>query len=226
MKKGLTDITIVLDRSFSMNPIRESTIHGVNKFIEEQQVIAGDAILSICLFDHEYDRLIHAQHIRTVQPLNEHSYQPRGDTSLFGAIGTAIAETGRRLSAIPEPERPEHVLILIVTDGEENHSRLAEWSQAHSQTSVKKAIEHQSGVYKWIFQYIGANQDAITNAGRLGIRATQAINYASNKIGTDKLYASMSSNVSALRSGASCSVDWSAEQRKEQDAAKNSAFTP
>jgi len=221
MKKGLTDITIILYRSFSMQPIRESTIGGVNQFIESQKLAPGEAVLSLCLFDDQYDRPINAQRIHEVPPLNDTTYVPRGDTCLYGAIGTAVHETGQRLSAQPESERPEHVIILIVTDGEENSSNLKEWSKQHTKATIRQAIEQQTSVYKWKFQYIGANQDAITNAANIGIQAKSAVNYTSNNHGTRKLYGDLSSNIVNLRACVSSDIDFTADQLQAQMDAKN-----
>jgi hypothetical protein len=220
MKKDSTDITIVLDKSGSMDHIRKDTIGGVNRFIEDQRKVPGAAAITISLFDHNYERPIVARNIHEAPLLDEKTYRPDGNTCLFGAVGTAIRETGERLEKLPESERPEHVIFLIVTDGEENSSHQHEWSQKHTADSIKKAIELQSGTYNWKFVYIGANQDAITNAARMGIHAGQALNYTANKQGTSQLYGSLSANVGAVRSRQASNLDWSAKQRKEQDAAK------
>lgn len=208
-----------------MDSIRTDTIGGVNRFIEEQKKAPGEAVLSLCLFDHEYHRTINAKRIGDVPVIDEKLYVPRGNTCLFGAIGTAIEETGARLSALPEHERPEFVIVLIVTDGQENSSLAHEWSRRHTQEAIKKAIEHQTDAYKWKFVYIGANQDAITNAANIGIAPGAALNYTSNKIGTQSLYASTASNVSALRSRVRSDLNWSDDQRRQQDAATSGQLT-
>lgn len=221
MKQGLTDITIILDRSGSMQHIAGDTIGGVNKFIQDQRSVPGEALLTLCLFDHEYDRIITAIPVRDVKLLDATSYVPRGNTCLFGAIGASVLFTGERLRALPESERPEHVIVLIVTDGQENSSHQHEWSRLHTQDSVRAAIELQSNIYKWQFVYIGANQNAIVNAVKMGIHPKFAMNYSDNAAGTSALYASSSSNVRGMRSGLKKDMSWEAEQLKLQAEAKS-----
>lgn len=216
MKQNYSDIIIVLDRSGSMNAIRNDTIDGVNKFIEEQQKIPGEASFSLFQFDHDYEPVINATPIANAKPLTPETYVPRGNTCLYGAIGCAIRDAGERLKRMAEDQRPEKVIFVIVTDGEENSSHKHEWSRMHTAASVKQDIERQSGAYKWQFVYIGANQDAITNAAAIGISAASAIDYSANAVGTEKLYRSLSDNVGMLRCGASAAMAWSDDQRKAQ----------
>jgi uncharacterized protein YegL len=216
MKKNYTDIIIVLDRSGSMQSVRTDTIGGVNKFIEEQQKTPGEATFSLFLFDHEYNRTSNAIPIKDARLLTEESYQPRGNTCLYGAIGCAINETGERLKNTPEDQRPEKVIFVIVTDGEENSSHKHEWSKTHTAASIKSQIELQSGTYKWEFVYIGANQDAIQNAGRIGINADRSLNYTQNHAGTKDLYGSLSSNVRSMRLGSKADMSWETKDRQLQ----------
>jgi uncharacterized protein YegL len=223
MKKDYTDIIIVLDRSGSMQSVRTDTIGGVNKFIEEQQKVPGEATFSLFQFDHEYERVLNAVPIRSAKQLTPETYAPRGNTCLYGAIGCAIHETGERLKSLAESDRPEKVVFVIVTDGEENSSHKHEWSQKHTAASIKETIERQSSTYKWQFVYIGANQDAITNAQSIGVNAANALNYSANTDGTRSLYGDLSSNVSAMRCSAKVDMSWDANQRKKQ---RDAQLTP
>jgi len=215
MRNDYTDITIVLDRSGSMQTVRTDTIGGVNRFIEEQRKVPGEATLCLNQFDHDYTKGT-PRAIKDAALLDESNYAPRGNTCLYGAIGCAIQETGERLKALPEDQRPAHVIFVIVTDGEENSSHLHEWSRQHTAASIKAAVEQQAGVYKWQFVYIGANQDAILNAAKLGVNVSNALNYTANKAGTSGLYKSFSANVRSMRVGAKRDMSWEADQRKEQ----------
>jgi len=220
MKDNYTDIILVLDRSGSMDAVRADTIGGVNRFIEEQQKVPGEARWSLFQFDTEYDRLADAVEMQEAKPLDEKTFVPRGNTCLYGAIGRAIGDTGERLKGMREEERPGRVVFVIVTDGQENSSHLHEWSRRHTAESIKADIERQSGVYKWHFVYIGANQDAIMEAGNIGIGAGNALNYSANKVGTERLYGAMSANLTELRCGLMPDMAWSDEQKAEQDKAK------
>lgn len=202
-----------------MQTVRADTIGGVNKFIEDQQRVAGDATFSLHLFDHEYEAGL-AKPIKEVKPLTQDAYIPRGNTCLYGAIGCSIQATGERLKALSEDQRPEKVIFVIVTDGEENSSHKHEWSQRHTASSIKADIERQANAYGWQFVYIGANQDAITNAQQLGVNPVNALNYKATSDGTNKLYAAMSENVRDMRTNRKVSMSWSATQQKAQAEAK------
>lgn len=222
MKHNLCDVIIVLDRSGSMQSIRSDTIGGVNQFIEDQKKVPGDCRLTLVQFDDRYEPMLAAVPIREAKPLDQHTYVPRGNTALFGAVGRTIDESGARFANLAESERPEKVIFVIVTDGLENHSHVGEWSRNYTRDMVKALIDQQQNIWKWQFVFIGAQQDAILSAADIGIAASNAINYTNNPIGTTALYASVSSNVRSFRSGQSANMAWSEEDRKKQDKAKSS----
>src|SRR6185437_887189 len=114
---NFTDITIVLDRSGSMEVIADDTVGGFNQFLKEQKKVPGKALLTLVQFDHEYQFVHQAVPIGSVPLLTRKTYVPRGSTALLDAIGRAINETGQRLAALPEPERPGNVIVMILTDG-------------------------------------------------------------------------------------------------------------
>lgn len=103
---------------------------------------------------------------------------PRGSTALLDAVGRAITETGSRLAAMKETERPSLVIFVIVTDGQENSSR------TFTREKIREMIQHQRTVYKWPFTFLAANQDAFAEAASLGIDPSGAANWAADKIGT------------------------------------------
>lgn len=224
MKKDYTDIIVVLDRSGSMQSVKTDTIGGVNQFISDQQKVPGEARWTLNQFDDQFEPVSAAVPIKDAKNLSDSTYVPRGNTALYGAIGRTIDEAGKRFAAMADHDRPEKVVVLIVTDGQENDSHNNEWSRAFTQAKIKEMIERQSSAYKWQFVYIGANQDAIFNAAAMGIAAGNALNYTSNAKGTRALYASASSNLRSFRTSASVDMAWSAKQRAEQDDAK--AATP
>ena len=138
MKSDLTDITLVVDRSGSMEQIRQDAEGGVNSFIAQQAKEPGEALLTLVQFDTEYD------FIRKGVPISQvpkYELIPRGRTALLDAVGRAINETGERLAKMDEQERPGLVVFVVMTDGLENSS--VEFSKA----KIKEMVEHQQDKY-------------------------------------------------------------------------------
>lgn len=214
MKQGYTDITVVLDRSGSMTALVADTIGGYNTFLKAQKEAPGEAKLTLVQFDTEYEFLEQGVEIKNAKPLNSKRYVPRGSTALLDAIGRSINEAGARFEAMDESERPDMVVFVILTDGEENSSR--EFAKAQ----IKSMIEHQTEVYKWSFVYLGANQDSFSEAGGMGIGAATTMNLTNNSRGLQAAYASISGNLTAARSGGgSAAMDWTEEDRELQEKA-------
>lgn len=173
MRPDLTDITLVVDRSGSMQEIREDAQGGVNAFIKKQATEPGEALLTLVQFDTEYE-IVHSG--VPLDEVPEYELVPRGWTALLDAVGRAINETGKRLSDMDDADRPGLVTFVITTDGLENSSK--EFTKAQ----IKGMIEHQQETYDWHFTFLGANQDAFAEAGGLGIRAASAAQYSPDKI--------------------------------------------
>jgi hypothetical protein len=197
MNLDLTDITVLLDRSGSMDSVREDTIGGVNSFIEEQQKQPGKANLTLIQFDNQYEPNYVAIDVQKADKLSRRTYSPRGSTRLLDAIGRAIDETGERLSLIPEEQRPGKVIFVIQTDGEENASTL--YAGDEGRKRINEKITHQTERYNWQFVFLGANQDAITIAESIGIMAKSSLTYASKLDGTSKAYKSAANYVTKMR---------------------------
>lgn len=211
MKTNFTDITIVLDRSGSMETVRKDTIGGFNSFVEAQRKIPGDCNVSLVQFDDQYEPLYTGRKVSEAPLLTTETFVPRGVTALLDAIGKTIIATGARLSAMPEADRPEKVLFVIVTDGGENASR--EFTRA----KVFEMIGHQKAAYKWDFVFIGANQDAISVGASLNIAAGSSITYAANAQGTQAAFVSASNYAASTRTvGVAAFSD---DDRKAQSAA-------
>lgn len=173
MRTDLTDITFVVDRSGSMQSIREDAEGGVNSFIREQQEQPGEANLTLVQFDTRYDFVFRGIPVQKAHP---YVLKPRGSTALLDAVGRAIIETGDRLRAMDESQRPGLVVFVIVTDGQENSSR------EFSREKIREMIEHQQNVYNWKFTFLAANQDAFAEGRQLGIDSAGIASYAADKI--------------------------------------------
>lgn len=201
---------MLLDRSGSMASVADETIHGVNHFLDEQRKAPGTATFTLHQFDNVFETPIPATDIKKAKNLTGDTFVPRNSTALLDAIGQAIGDTGSRLENASESERAGKVIFVIVTDGHENASR------QFSQAKINEMIEHQKTKYSWEFVFLGANQDAIEVGGSIGISASNAMTYAHNAVGTEKVFAAFSANVRSVRSGRASGMAWSAEQRDEQ----------
>lgn len=196
--KDTTDITIILDRSGSMQAIRGDTVGGFNAFLEEQKKLPDPASLSLIQFDHEYEPVYRGIDIREAAQLTLETFVPRGNTALYDAVGRTIVKTGERLAKLPEAERPKRVLHLIITDGAENASREYTAAMLHSM------ITEQREKYSWEFVFLGANQDAVLNAQQIGVAL--ASNFVADREGTHSLYDNMTTGTSDYRSGKGYSI--------------------
>jgi hypothetical protein len=193
-----------------MESVRSDTIGGFNAFLADQLDEGDEATITLAQFDNIYEVVYLAIPLTNARPLDNSTFVPRGSTALLDAIGRTIQDTGKRLEALAEDRRPEKVVFVILTDGLENASN--EFT-AHK---VNDMISHQREVYKWEFVFLGANQDAITTAANIGIRAANSLTYAANSDGVQKAFRSMSKQLLKYRKGASAQVEFEEEDREEQ----------
>lgn len=193
--KDATEIVVVMDKSGSMGAIRDDAIGGFNTFVEDQKKEAGEANLTLVFFDTTYSIPFSGKPIQGVEPLDANTYRPGGGTALLDAIGRAITETGKRLSDMDEADRPDKVICVVITDGEENSSR------EHNKDQIAEMVKHQEEKYGWAFIYLGANVDAMHEARAMGIMPQMAVNFAAGSIGTRSAYAGASRAVHSYRGG-------------------------
>lgn len=209
--KNKTDITIILDRSGSMDSVKSDTIGGFNSFLNSQQQNETEAALSLVQFDDQYETLYIDKDIRQADKLTDQTFKPRGMTALFDAIGRTINSVGQRLANLNESERPDKVLLVIMTDGLENASK------EFSAERISEMIKHQRNNYSWEFMFIGANQDAVLSAQQIGIATAASITYAANAEGTNLAFAQMAKKINDYRvSSAPAALAFDDEDRDEQ----------
>ncbi len=206
MRKGLTEVVFILDRSGSMRGLEADTIGGFNSLIEKQKKEEGEALISAVLFDDRCEVLYDRVPVERVEPMTDRQYYVRGCTALLDAVGGAIHHIGQVHKYAREEDRPEKTLFIITTDGMENASRTYDYRK------VKGMVERQTEKYGWEFLFLGANIDAAAEAGRFGIRADRAVNYENDRQGTALNYAVLSRTVSAVRRAgsakeASCAME-------------------
>ncbi|KGP74769.1 von Willebrand factor type A [Desulfosporosinus sp. Tol-M] len=202
MKKGLTELVFILDRSGSMSGLESDTIGGYNAMLEKQKKEPGEAVLTTVLFDDRYELLHDRINLRGIVPITDKEYYVRGSTALLDAVGKTINKIGNALKPTAEEERAEHVMFVITTDGMENASREFGYEK------VRRMIEHQKKKYRWEFIFLGANIDAIATAERFGIDKDRATNYNADSEGTLLNYAVISETVSNLRASYPISEKW------------------
>ena len=178
MKKGLTELVFILDRSGSMAGLEKETIGGYNSLIEKQKKSQGEVYVSTVLFDGVSEVLHDRIPLCEIQPMTEDEYYVRGCTALLDALGGAIHHIGNVHKYTKEEDRPEKTLFIITTDGQENSSR------RYTYKKVKHMVEKQKEKYGWEFLFLGANIDAIAEAERFGIKANRAVNYECDEEGT------------------------------------------
>lgn len=205
MKKNLTELVFILDRSGSMQGLEADTIGGFNAMLEKQKKEPGRAYVSTLLFDDQTQVIHDRVPLDRVKPMTEKDYYVRGCTALLDAVGGAIHHIGNIHKYARPQDVPEHTLVVITTDGMENASR------RYSLPQVKRMIQRQKERYGWEFIFLGANIDAVEAAGQLGIDPDRAANYHSDSAGTRLTFQSISCAVSAMRSSAPLSGQWKSD---------------
>lgn len=209
MKKNLTEIVFILDRSGSMAGLEDDTIGGFNAMIQKQKRESGEAFVSTILFDN-YSEVVHDRmDIQKVQPMTRKEYYVRGCTALLDAVGKAIHHIGNVHKYAREEDRPEKTLFVITTDGMENASR------EYTYDRVRKMIEYEKEKYGWEFLFLGANIDAAKEAARFGISEDRAANYHADRMGTAVIYEAVSEAVCNVRASRPMSADW--KRRVDED---------
>ena len=187
----LCELAVILDRSGSMASIKRDMEGGFATFIAEQSKDPSPCVVSLYQFDSTFETSYEER------PLSAASLElvPRGSTALLDAMGKAITLIGERLKAKPESERPGKVVVLVITDGQENASR--EWRRE----AVKAAVEHQREKYNWQFAFLGANLDSFSEAMSIGMRKAAAANFQASAQGVSSGYGLLSSSLRDYRRG-------------------------
>ena len=203
MKKQLTELVFILDRSGSMFGLEADTLGGFNSMIAKQRREEGEALVSTVLFNGTTTVLHDRVPLTRIEPMTERQYQVGGCTALLDAIGGAIHHIGNVHKYAREEDRPEHTLFVITTDGLENASR------AYTADQVRQMIRRQKERYGWEFLFLGANIDAAEAAGSIGIDPNRAVNYHSDSRGTRLNYEVLSDAITSVRCCEELPCDWS-----------------
>lgn len=198
MRDDLAEIGVVIDCSGSMQPLISDTIGGFNKFIEDQKALPGDANISVTLFNTQtWPHMKHVPIAKSVS-LDLGNYHPNGSTALYDAISITIKDMGERLAAMNEDARPSKVILVIMTDGEENASKFTTLAE------VSEMLKHQQEIYSWEVIFIGQGLDVQAvhaQAAAFNVPADNAMAFAANSSGTEELYSAVNSRVTQRRNG-------------------------
>lgn len=193
MKKGLTELVFILDRSGSMSGLEKDTIGGFNSMLAKQKDVDGEAFVTTVLFDNTYTLLHDRIDIKAVNPISEKEYFVGGSTALLDAMGVTISKIANVQKNTSDGFKAEKVIFVIITDGEENSSR------EYSSDKVKALVEKQQSKYGWEFIFLGANIDSVHTAKHFGIGRDRAVDYVADRKGTALSYAVMSDVVAEFR---------------------------
>ena len=202
MKKNLTELVFILDRSGSMAGLEDDTIGGFNAMIQKQKGEPGEAVVSTVLFDNENEVIHDRVDIQKVEPMTRKAYYVRGCTALLDAVGGAIHHIGNVHKYAREEDRPEKTLFVITTDGMENASR------KYSYDRLRAMIRRQQEKYGWEFIFLGANIDAAKEAARFGICEDRAVNYHADHEGTAVIYEAVGEAVCSIRACRPMTNQW------------------
>lgn len=183
-----THIIAVLDRSGSMQSVAKDAIGGYNNFLAEQRKGKDKATISGYLFDDKFEKLYNGEvlNIKDVPDLTDKEFIPRNSTALLDAIGKAVVEykaTGNKA---------DKVLMIIVTDGEENASR------EFSRKDIADLISSHKKM-GWQFLFLCSTEDALTTSQSLNISANNTFQFVNNSLGNQELYSKISFAASSYR---------------------------
>jgi len=193
-KKNYTHIAVILDRSGSMSSISTEMCSGFDTFMKKQRKVEGEATVTLAQFDDHYDLVYEMQKLEEVPKL---SLMPRGMTALLDAMGKTMNTVVGRIDGMPEDDRPEKCVFVVITDGDENASK--EFTREQIFDMIEELRKSNSGVH-YDFVFIGANQDAISAGGTIGVRAKSALTYDASGDGTKCMFASLSDSMKSYRS--------------------------
>ncbi len=216
MKKNLTELVFILDKSGSMAGLEADTVGGFNSMIRRQKEQEGNALVSTVLFSNESAVLHDRVDVKKVEPLTERDYRVGGCTALIDAIGGAIRHIECVHKYARDEDVPEHTIFVITTDGMENASH------RYTSEEVKRMVKRQTEEYGWEFLFLGANIDAVETAARYGIREDRAVNFHNDSMGQRLNYRVVSETVCRVRESLPIESGWKREIERDYEARKAS----
>ncbi len=165
MKKNFLKTVFIIDESGSMQSSQSDVVGGFNGYIERQRKEnTGKVVVSLYKFNNETSLVIANKPLNQINLLTNEDYTPYGFTALYDAIGQAVKETDFEISALPENERPNNIMAVIITDGQENASK------EYTSQAIKTLISTHENLLKWNFVYLGVGLSDFTDADLLGLK--------------------------------------------------------
>jgi hypothetical protein len=210
MNKEYTYIYMVLDESGSMSTRRADVIGSVNSFIKKHKEIPGKADITIRTFNDKHNIILNNKDLYSTGDLHENSYYPMGSTALYDAIGLGIDTLGGILREKNPKDRPDKVIFIIQTDGEENSSVV------YKLQDIKEKIQHQTSKYNWEFVFVGVTSESVLNAQDMGIPKDNTMAYINSSKGTQQTFDSLASNSVCYRSSGVASMAFTQKDRDAQ----------
>jgi hypothetical protein len=213
MKADYTHISVILDRTGSMESIRDDTIGGFNAFLRQQQAESGQATLTLVQFDSQdpYEVIHHFKLMAAVPPLTRDTFVPRATTPLLDAMGHGINDLEQSLSQMAETARPARVVMVIITDGQENASR------EFTKQQVEKMIRTKQSELDWQFVFLSADIGAIRDAVDTGVRADAMIHFNKTSADTNRVFEAASARISDYRAARRKNVSFTDEDRAHRE---------
>ena len=212
MKKGLCHLCWIVDRSGSMTKIAKDMIGGYNSFIKKQKEVPSECFVSFYQFDDIYETVFERVNLQDVKDLDDKTYIPRNSTALYDALGRTINDYGKYLSLLKEEERPERILFVTISDGEDNVSTHFTLEQ------VRNMIKHQTETYSWDFVFLGSNIDAWDAGHLMGISTKSVLQFASVGPSVGAAFDALSKGSTHYRTSmAKSAYAFDSQDLKEQD---------
>ncbi len=193
MRKNLTEMVFILDKSGSMHGLEKDTVGGFNSMIGKQRRLGGDCLVSCVMFDNTSEVIFDREPLKSIRDMTEEDYVPGGCTALVDALGSAVKHISSIHKYIREEDVPEKTVFVIITDGMENASR------KYTSSKVKKMVKKMEKEHGWEFLYLAANIDAVKTGASIGINEDRAVNYKANAQGTKNLYEAVGTALGAMR---------------------------
>lgn len=209
MKKNLTELVFILDRSGSMRGLEKDTIGGFNGMLDKQRAQEGEANITTVLFDDQYEKVHDRVALDQVADITAKEYYVRGCTALLDAIGRTIHEMALIQKHLPDGEKAEKVIVVITTDGLENASR------QYSRETIKQMIEYEKKTYGWEFLFLGANMDAVAEARTFGIGADRSVTFENDSRGIGLNYEVVGRTLCQMRCAEPAQAPMGAEWKEE-----------